>query len=242
MPWKSNEELPKSVKVLPGAAQTMFREVFNKSFERGNGESTAMKIAWAAVKKRFKEQDGKWVARSDAFKSVTYYTFNAVEDDTSVVTRSSAGNIIKRFILSDVFDDGLGTAPSEEMLKAWAEQIRTGQFQVDTDHSLLNEAVKMHGGDLRKVKEILSHKQGIGKMTDAFVQAGRLIVEILFDKRFERFLDRIRGLSIEAAAQKDALLEGELVGELLGATFAVDSEPINPRATELVSMLQALED
>ena len=74
MPYKKKEELPKQVKDnLPQEAQKIFKEAYNNAWDqykdsgkrRGNEsrEEAANKVAWAAVKKKFKKQDDDWVKR-----------------------------------------------------------------------------------------------------------------------------------------------------------------------------------
>lgn len=54
MPYKSNSELPDSVKNnLPTKAQTIYRKTFNSAHENYD-EVTAHKVAWTAVKKRLR--------------------------------------------------------------------------------------------------------------------------------------------------------------------------------------------
>lgn len=69
MPYKSINDLPDNVRdVLPRHAQEIFQEAFNSAFdeyaERGpeGREETAFKVAWAAVKKKYRKNDktGKW--------------------------------------------------------------------------------------------------------------------------------------------------------------------------------------
>lgn len=69
MPYKSINDLPDNVRdVLPRHAQEIFQEAFNSAFDEyaGRGpegrEETAFKVAWAAVKKKYRknEKTGKW--------------------------------------------------------------------------------------------------------------------------------------------------------------------------------------
>jgi cation transport regulator len=69
MPYKSISDLPDNVRdVLPKHAQEIFQEAFNSAFdeykERGaeGREETAFKVAWSAVKKKYRkdEKTGKW--------------------------------------------------------------------------------------------------------------------------------------------------------------------------------------
>jgi len=72
MPYKSISELPKRIRnVLPKKAQRLFLKVFNKAYEK-YGETTAFKIAWAAVKKKYRPStSGKWVLNSTG-KLISY--------------------------------------------------------------------------------------------------------------------------------------------------------------------------
>jgi cation transport regulator len=69
MPYKSIEDLPDSVrKHLPSHAQEIYKQAFNSAFqeyeERGpeGREETAHKVAWAAVKNKYRKNDktGDW--------------------------------------------------------------------------------------------------------------------------------------------------------------------------------------
>lgn len=72
MPYSSTSDLPDSVKnVLPRYAQEIYKEAFNSAYEdykkaedwRGGDdrEEVAYKVAWAAVKKKYKKgADEKW--------------------------------------------------------------------------------------------------------------------------------------------------------------------------------------
>ena len=76
MPYKTNQELPDSVKNnLPGHAQSIYREAFNSAWEqyadpqdRRDGDSReerAHQVAWAAVKKVYRKDPDtdKWVEK-----------------------------------------------------------------------------------------------------------------------------------------------------------------------------------
>ncbi len=62
MPYKCNADLPANVrKVLPAGAQTIFRKAFNSAHEQYSEESRARRVAWAAVKKKYKKSSsGAW--------------------------------------------------------------------------------------------------------------------------------------------------------------------------------------
>jgi len=77
MPYSSNDELPKSVKVLPSAAQTVWRNVMNDELKKGTSEESAIKIAWTAVKNGWEKNDkGEWVKKMKK----ELFQFKSVED------------------------------------------------------------------------------------------------------------------------------------------------------------------
>jgi len=75
-PYKKNTDLPDSVKVLPAGAQTIWREVFNKSYPKG--EETAIKIAWTAVKRVYEKKGDKWIKK---YKGTVENTLDKLLED-----------------------------------------------------------------------------------------------------------------------------------------------------------------
>ena len=64
-PYKNNDSLPKSIKVLPSSGQTLWRKVFNDSLKNGDSEEVCIKKAWGVVKKAYKKnKNEKWVKAS----------------------------------------------------------------------------------------------------------------------------------------------------------------------------------
>lgn len=77
MPYKTNRDLPDSVKNhLPSAAQDIYREAFNHAHDEYKDknkrrdpeeslEEISHKVAWSAVKKKYKKgEDGNWHRQS----------------------------------------------------------------------------------------------------------------------------------------------------------------------------------
>ena len=71
MPYRTNRELPDSVKnSLPSHAQDIYREAFGHAWQeyqdpgkrRGNEslEEVAQKVAWAAVKQKYEKVGEEW--------------------------------------------------------------------------------------------------------------------------------------------------------------------------------------
>ena len=66
MPYPSNDDLPAAVRDhLPPHAQDIYREAFNHAWiEYANdrrGEEIAHRVAWAAVKRRYRKSGDVWV-------------------------------------------------------------------------------------------------------------------------------------------------------------------------------------
>jgi cation transport regulator len=69
MPYHALDELSPSVRRLPRHAQEIFRAAFNAAWHShadrtpSEQEETACRIAWAAVKKRYRKVGEVWVER-----------------------------------------------------------------------------------------------------------------------------------------------------------------------------------
>jgi cation transport regulator len=68
MPYQTNADLPDNVRLhLPAHAQDIYREAFNHSFSRYEGnprrEEIAHRVAWAAVKRSYAKTGGSWVPK-----------------------------------------------------------------------------------------------------------------------------------------------------------------------------------
>ena len=66
MPYATNADIPEGAKVLPSAAQSIWRNTFNSVDSKGGSEESSIKQAWGAVKNAgySKKEDGKWVKKS----------------------------------------------------------------------------------------------------------------------------------------------------------------------------------
>jgi len=64
-PYRSVEELPEAVKVLPRDAQEVFLKAVNAALEEYEDEGKAFATAWAAVKAKWEKVDGEWVKKKE---------------------------------------------------------------------------------------------------------------------------------------------------------------------------------
>jgi cation transport regulator len=62
MPYATIDDLPPAVRHLPVHAQEIFRAAFNAAWDNYGDEETAFRVAWAAVKKRYRKCGDEWVA------------------------------------------------------------------------------------------------------------------------------------------------------------------------------------
>ncbi len=65
MPYRSSEDLPPRVRQhLPTHAREIYREAFNNAWQQYAGdprrEEIAHRVAWAAVKRRYRKGGGMW--------------------------------------------------------------------------------------------------------------------------------------------------------------------------------------
>lgn len=70
MPYAAIDDLPPSVRDhLPEHAQEIFLAAFNHAFDAHRRdpdvEAIAFRIAWAAVKRRYRKAGARWVPRED---------------------------------------------------------------------------------------------------------------------------------------------------------------------------------
>jgi cation transport regulator len=64
MPYQTNQDLPPPIRrALPDHAQDIYRAVFNNAWHQYGAEETAHRVAWAAVKRKYRKADGIWVPR-----------------------------------------------------------------------------------------------------------------------------------------------------------------------------------
>jgi cation transport regulator len=67
MPYPTTDDLPPAVRNhLPPHAQEIYRAAFNSAWEEYGDEATPHRVAWAAVKRRYRKQGDTWVARDGA--------------------------------------------------------------------------------------------------------------------------------------------------------------------------------
>jgi len=108
MPSTINK-LPEQVMSLPISAKKIFLKAFNVSFKKSKNESSALKIAWSAVKSKYGKVKGKWVIK----KSVN---INSVIGKSGFLTSTYFFEVP----ISSVNEDLEGDIVSDELLQKLA--------------------------------------------------------------------------------------------------------------------------
>jgi len=73
-PYARNSDLPKGVRgALPAGAQTIYRKAFNAALKQYDGDETrAAKVAWAAVKNKYRKSGDKWILKESDMGTQIY--------------------------------------------------------------------------------------------------------------------------------------------------------------------------
>jgi cation transport regulator len=231
MPYRENSELPPNIKRLPVGAQTMFRKVFNSSISR-HGEVLANKIAWAAVKTKFKRVGDNWVAKG---MGLSFFTFSMTTNKEVFVKKGADGEYYLEATLSDNQFDSEGRRFTSEALQTYANQINTYGIAGFITHRDWDDfkMANSHLSEEEFIRKARTERKGILKTVKAIYEKGKLWIKALIDKRYINHVKRYNKVSIEALVPTRYQTSTEYRGGYaLG--FALDNNAINPRATAQV--------
>ncbi|QAT90385.1 ChaB-like protein [Spodoptera exempta nucleopolyhedrovirus] len=79
-------QLPVNTRVLPYQGKRIYMKFFNRAYENYKSDVTASKIAWQAVKRKYKKVGENWVPRKDA----NQYDTTSTDDDTTTTTTNTS--------------------------------------------------------------------------------------------------------------------------------------------------------
>ena len=183
MPVKILEKLPK-------AARSLWEKTF-ESAKASYDEERAAKIAWVAVKKKFKKVNDLWVARSSDFVNytTTRYVFEA---DEAAISRSSDGKVFVDYKLaSTIVVKGVGL--SQVALKRLSEQINSetvvGRIDEDSRHGKYEKLLRKGLTPEEAEKELQSLETGI-KAVNAVVKDDKVVARVQFsEESYEKAKD-----------------------------------------------------
>lgn len=171
------------------------------------------------------------VSKTDEGSSLVKIFFEATGEE--MVVKSVDGEDYIDFVLTDNGFDSEDLTYSEELLEGWAKSINNGLGVVgDIDHEEFNLVAKSISEPSKAAEVIKSFKKGIAKAVKAVYEGGKLFVRAFIDKRYRKHINGAKGVSLEALVNTRPVVGGKEAysGELLGFTFAVKGDPVNPRA------------
>lgn len=186
MPFKTNAELPPGVKVLPGAAQSIWRNVFNDVEGKGRNTQSAAQQAWGAVRNAgySKNDEGKWVKKSKVFKA----------DIAVTGVNESLGIVFGWGMVTDIdnepyFDDDNQHINSSVMIKATSDFMENSRTSNDS-HTETDIGTVIHSFPVTKE---IAESMGIESNISGWMVGVKPTTEIL-----QKFLSgEYTGFSIE---------------------------------------------
>jgi cation transport regulator ChaB len=229
--YDSTPCMPKSISKLPEAVQKVYKEAFNHIYKGKGSQAKAHAIAWELVKKRMKHSKGKYVAMTDAFNPIEYYTFDLLAPENKLIINATGEEVTFEGILAttDTFMQDATTTRrfSEQALKDLAEQINThGSSHPDVDHEVMSALVKQYGNNYEMIMNSLPKSKGIIKSIQAIYESGKLWIKGVLGAGYKRIMSKIRGMSIEAISEEVDYNSSTInKAKYLGFTFAVKSSP-----------------
>lgn len=135
MPYRSIEELPESVKVLPVEAQRLFLEVMNSALEQYDGdEEKAFATAWTAVKTWWKREDDRWVRRGSEISFTYLAQVKPLLDDerhyAEIYVIDTTANKARWQVTDEALKNALGSLIGKPLLAYpdHSETIEVGRF------------------------------------------------------------------------------------------------------------------
>jgi cation transport regulator ChaB len=171
------------LKKLPKEAKKMWESTYNAAKEK-YGPDRASKIAWAAVKKKYKKEGNNWVlkARSITFNSDLKLNSEKLVCRSELVGETSNDYFIEGYIATrNLAEDGI--VLSDTLLRDLAKQIR--EFPINVKGDLEHVGTRMKKG--MKVGEDLPSYDDFMKIIDTKVDEEGLWAKVKLDKYADNF-------------------------------------------------------
>ena len=213
MPYSNISDLPKQVKGLPLKAKKIFLKAFNTAYARTRDEELAFKIAWSAVKKKYKKKGDKWVLKK-AFSFTTVIAKSGFFKPTYYMD----------YIISTTDKDLEGQKVEPSLLE-----------------KLVNNGLIEETGDIEHLSlEGITDFKGLFKLKNYEYKDGKLIGRFIIDKthpRYKSFLEYIKrtnasNLYVSAEFYSPKLNGNKIVdAERLGWSFTLN--PVNPNCKQI---------
>ncbi len=210
-------------KNLPLYVKNRTPEVINKWISINNNVSSNENEQIAI------EVANKWLQREMSNQAVVAQSLFKREklvfeiDNKQLIKQSANGDKYISAVLASDKRNAAGRKFKPQVLKKWAEEINAGKTLVgDIDHEMFDKLAD--SAPVSAIKKALANKPSIAKTVKAIYEEGKLWLRLLIDKRYEKVIQRAKGLSLEALTETDENNEVSS-GELFGFTFCV-REPL----------------
>lgn len=220
------------LKKLPAKARQLWESTYSAAKEQ-YGEERAGKIAWAAVKKRFKKVEDKWVAKfivPQEYTSVKY-VFAA---DSDAVSKSDDGFFYRDYVLSSNGVDKHGQSFSDFALKRMVDQINEEQVvgRYEGDKHVLWKQLSEKGLSPQEIEEELQKIDTGIKAVAARYENGKVVARIRFAPEVYEQVKDLKGASVEARLPSSSYRAGVFHQARLQG-FVLTNQPANPDAIAL---------
>ena len=215
------------LKKLPKPAQTMWESTY-KTAKAKYGEERAGKIAWAAIKKKFKKVGEKWVAKSSDFKIYETVRYEFTADEASV-SKSADGYSIIDYVLASGSLDGHNQKFGPMALSSMVELINeggvVGRIDNDENHAMW-EALAKKGLSPEEIEEELQKLDTGIKAIKARLDGDKVIAKVRVKNDLVDKVLGMNGASVEARFPSVALKEGVIAQARLQG-FVFTPKPAN---------------
>lgn len=216
--------VPSYVDKLPSSIKAKWIVLF-ESISKKEGEKVALIAANEWLKRQVKRTSVE--GKTDKAYFIEKITFDL--SDTQLIKQTSDGDDYIDFVLTDLGVNRQGDKYPLDLVQKWISQVNEQTFVGDIDHQEYDDIVSKSSTVEQAAELIKSAKRGIAKTVRAVFDKGKMWVRALIDKRYKKLIEKAKGVSLEAIVTRDA--DGNIIdGDLLGFTFAVNQEPVNPRA------------
>jgi len=193
MPYATNAELPDNVRnVLPAAAQSIFRNVFNSAVGSDASEDSARKQAWGALKNQgWEKGDGdKWIKvkksegnvvirwndpNSDPVKDLFNYDYTLESESLTILKQDDEQQLITGIVMEPDTVDSQGDKVSKEEIQKAAFKFLIKSRTIGLQHKkkgpldvvesfIVPDNMEMGGQKVKKGSWLMTVKVNDGKV------------------------------------------------------------------------------
>lgn len=208
---------------FPIIVQNAWRKVYSEAVTK-YGVDNAELIANAWVTNRLTNNGESYIGNSQDFVGVEVLSFKLEPSKVEFITNSDNGEFIMNATLSSLENwtgpDGniLDISYSEDCLKDFESQINTNGLTLpDIEHKEYDEVLKEYGHNPELFVKEISRRKGLLKDIKAKYDNGKLFISAKLDKRYHKYAEFYKNLSLEALAKREG--NKYVGGKIVGFTF-----------------------